>query len=143
MIANYVNKIITILLYMPAIRCYIGNEGTDAIRTWCDGLPPAVQAAVDVTLETLTAQPRKWWRRKSFANLNNAPCAGLGEIRIDVNGEQFRIFGYDVPGSDTFALLYGFKKSCDPNYQRSCPIAQGRKVEVENDPTRTKECNFP
>lgn len=128
---------------MERFRCYIDDAGEDDIGRWYDAQTAELRGEVDAILEVLAHTRRNRWRRKPFASLSNEECAGLGEIRIEVDETHYRILGYDGPGSRWFVLLYPFAKDCDPEYRIACPIAQSRKIEVENDPSRTRECAFP
>jgi hypothetical protein len=132
---------------MVALRCYLANGEGDVIRVWIASQPGPIRGAVNAVLEGLQAIPSKRWRRKRFARLGakqQRECSGLGEIRVEADGEHYRILGYfSDEGEETFTMLLAFKKDCDPAYHNACPLAQTRKADVENDPSKSVVCRFP
>ena len=127
---------------MVAFRCYLA-DGKDLIQEWYDSVDGSVCGVVDAVVEELQDMPRHLWRRKPFANLSRPACLGLAEIRLEVDGEHYRILGIDGPGPDEFTLLYPFRKDDDPRYLEACLAAQKRRELVENDADRSRPCVFP
>lgn len=132
---------------MARLRCYVSSEGENEIRLWHVAQVPAVQAAVIAVLESLQAVPTYRWRRKAFALLHQPICAGLSEVRIGVANPEgltdgYRIFGF-LNGHDSFVMLFPFRKSDDPTYVNSCPSAQVRKLDIQNDPRHSCDCRIP
>lgn len=134
-------------------RCYISAEGVDEIDKWRRVQPAAVRAKADVVLGNLATTPKKWWRRKPFAQLDvdgEGPCRGLSEVRIILLSKEdppeethYRILGYFGPKLKQFTLLVPFAKDDDPDYGQSCPTAQARREDVENVEYHSEECTFP
>ena len=131
-------------------RSYLLDDGQDAIRGWFNRQSAEVQADVMVGFKTLRETPRRWWRRRRFAILgrrgDQTACASLLEIRItgteDNENEHYRILGYFGPSDGQVTMLMAFKKDDDPDYSRSCPEAQARKLKVEDEPSRSQECSL-
>jgi hypothetical protein len=124
-------------------QCYCLISGKDLIQRWYEKQPGEVRAAFDVAVESLRNLPRKWWRRKVFAELgkrNQRVCDGLGEIRLEANDVHYRIFGFFDDTGAAFILLGAFEKDCDPTYAVACPIAQKRKMRLKNGPNRSRKC---
>jgi Phage derived protein Gp49-like (DUF891) len=131
---------------MVTLRCYLFADGGDAILEWYTGCPGDVRGAMTAILEALQAIPRARWRRRRFAMLGRrgqSECKGLGEIRIELIGVHYRIFGFFSADERTFTMLLAFEKDRDPTYRMVCKMAQKRKTEVENDTSRAHDCQFP
>ena len=115
--------------------------------------PPTIQAAFQVALETLERFPRKFWRQSLFEELGQngqTVCRGLARVKIihkpkekDGKELQERILAFEGPGDGELTLLLAFCKDDDPDYSKSCPEAQERKVKAQDDPeNRTQECRI-
>jgi hypothetical protein len=135
---------------MWAFYCYTSVTGEDRIRGWYESQSTGIRAAMDAVLSDLRVTPRNWWRRRRFAELGTkksyrGPCTGLGEIRFEDAGQNYRILGFFGPRVDLleFTLLVPFAKDDDPTYERSCRCAQLRKTEIENETARAERCIFP
>lgn len=133
------------------LRCYLTHDGQDVIDAWFSIQSPEIQAAFLTALKTLRGVRRKFWRTALFDELGHGgqtACVGLRRVKIvhkpkgGQPPEQQRILAFEGPGSCELTMLMGFNKDCDPDYSISCPIAQMRKAEVEDDPSRSCECKF-
>jgi hypothetical protein len=129
-----------------AFRCYIDAEGMDVIDAWYCLQPEALRSVVDGVIERLQSTRREWWRRKTWAALGKGrqdTCKGLEEIRLDFEGIAYRVFGFYDANENAFTLLLPIIKSEDPDYSKSCPESQNRRVIVRNEKSRTRLCRFP
>lgn len=127
-------------------RCYLTASKVDDIDAWYRAQDAEVRADFDAILELLEARPNHEWRRPNFDKLQGRACRGLGEIRIIVSSGHYRVLGYFGPTGTrhSFTMLIGFKKTSKKSeYNHQCKIAQVRKSEVEDDPTRARTCQFP
>lgn len=140
------------MLYKTRFACYRDTNGVDVIDAWRASQEGDVKAALDDALLSLQETPTKWWRRKRYAKLatdteTQSSCLGLAEVRFFTGSDpkiHYRVLGFINPhDSNEFFLLYAFKKNDDPNYEVSCTEAQKRRDDIENDPHRARECDFP
>lgn len=131
---------------MWTFLCYVSNTGDDAIDTWYARQEASVRGAIDAVLEGLSHVSRGQWRTSTFEDLGlrgQSECAGLSEIKIEVDKVHYRIFGVFGSRPREFILLWPFRKDTDPDYRISCLAAQSRRTEIEYDATRLRRCQFP
>jgi hypothetical protein len=118
---------------MPVLRCYVLGGG--GLRAWYLAQPPEVRAAIYSTLEVLEVE-RDWRQHPQYRDLRGA-CAGLGEIKIDLDSGHFRILVFHGPYRDEVTLLSGFQKTKgNKEYGAACWAANQRKSGVITDSRR-------
>jgi hypothetical protein len=149
---------------MVAFRCYsrtsAGGRHDDA---WRAAVPTEFNGEVDAELELL--QQHRTLEDKQYFKPLHGKCAGLTQVRIEFELELddprsqhesmhrrkgrrrserpkiiIRILGFGT--ADDFALLYGFRKYGEPDYDPACHSALNRKSRVEHDDRRARPCRF-
>lgn len=114
------------------------------IQRWRGRQCPAVQAKLDSTLELLAQLPQKYWdtgeHERERSDKETQPfkwlqerkncCGGLGEIRVLVNMEHYRVFGVFGQNEREFVMLVPFRKALDNTYRKTCPCGQKRRKTV-------------
>jgi hypothetical protein len=125
---------------------------------WYAGLPPEVQAEIDVSLETLLNSKRPWPITR-YEALHGA-WYGLTEIKVAVpcqestdeaspedddndDCDHYRILAWEGPRRNCITLLVGFKKEKTSDYAQPGRSALRRRDGVKKDERRATRWNVP
>lgn len=117
-------------------------RGENVIEAWLAGLP--WQARDEINLQISLLRNVKNLSRPGVGHLQGKECSGLLEIRVAVNGQQYRPLGYYGPEPDQVTMLVGAKekggKFVEP--RDPCEIAQRRKKEIESKGATVREHKY-
>lgn len=122
-------------------RCYLDANGVDVVDAWSNGQEPSLQAKVDQRLRHLRQQPRDKWSRPHFDTLHGS-CAGLGELRLEHKGVQWRLLGF-ASAEMEYTWLFVAREVGDKFVPKdTCSLAKKRRSEVALDRKRADDCDF-
>ncbi len=111
------------------IRAYV-QDGKDVFRESYDGLPPQARAKLHTTLRHLLERERKDWKRPRYSTLQGG-AHGLGEIRIEMLGVQYRPIGFfDIKASEYTVVVGATKKGKRWDPSNAEELGQQRKAEI-------------
>jgi hypothetical protein len=123
-------------------RCFLSTHGRDLIDQWIEDLPKKARARFFDVITALRDQPRDLWTRPDFAPLR-PPCGGLGEIRFDCAGVEYRALGFFASEVGVFTLVYGaIEKGGEFKPPDTCKTAQQRKKLALAHRERSHVCDF-
>ena len=109
-----------------------------SLHEWFKAQPAKVRAKFTQRLSYLEATPPGQWTRPYVDTLDEE-CAGLFEVRVRVQGVQYRVLGCHGPGQCSPTLLHGFIKPNDEIDPAECGRAHRRKERVDADPDKFRE----
>src|SRR6266404_640307 len=81
-------------------------RGVNLIRGWLDGLPPKASAKIDARILFMMAVPV--WPEQYVSSLTGWP--GLLELRVVLDGIQYRPLGFYGPERHEFTLVLGSRE---------------------------------
>jgi hypothetical protein len=83
---------------------YVDITSTNIIKTWFDELAPKTKAKLNSRLNALEQINRNEWGRYGTEVLKGDKD-GLVAVRVEYQGIQYRLLGYDGPFRGEFTLL--------------------------------------
>jgi len=127
------------------IKGYLTKEGQNIVELWCNSVDDVVWFAFANNLDYLCGQSPDKWVRPWVGTLSGGKrtrksgCAGLVEIRFEVNNVQYRPLGY-YSGEMEFTILF-FATEVGGKFEplAACAIAKTRRAEIDKDRTRARE----
>ena len=121
---------------MPVIwdfRCYVTARGVDEVRAWFDLQPMRVRMKFSSRLRILAQQQPAEWRPPLFRWLRSPECKGVGEVRFEVGGVQYRPLGFSSGGNVFTVALCATERGDQLVPREACAIVLRRKAEIKND----------
>ena len=110
---------------------FVDDRGKNVIHDWLDDqIPVGAKAKFDKWILHLEATPHGDWKRPLVDTLDGH-CAGLFEIRVEWDNQQYRLLGAHNAERKP-VLLHGFIKPDDRVDQGECDRALARKAQVES-----------
>jgi len=126
---------------MWRLKAFTANFRKTIVTEWHAAQEDDVQAAFEIRLKFLRAQPPIVWQRPYIGKLRKE-CKGLYEIRFEVNNVQHRPIGY-YSGEHEFTIL-AFATERDGQFDplEICTTARWRKSLIERDRRHAREFTF-
>jgi hypothetical protein len=111
---------------------FVNSRGENVIDTWLrNEIPTEARLAIEAQLIVL--QDVKTLTRPAAGDMKGQKCAGLIEVRVRENRQQYRLLGYYGPGRGQVTLLIGAREKNNKLEPReACSIAQKRIRAIED-----------
>ncbi len=129
--------------YLWALKVFEPRGRVSEVEAWYDGLKPAQRMRVRAErLEYLVQLPRHLWQMPAFEEFSTGPCKGLGNIRIKVERNHFRLLGFFGPDDRGFTVLSFHMKKTRTLPKNDCETAHARRIRVIEDTGLIHEWQF-
>ena len=113
---------------------FVDDGGKNIVQGWFGQIPTGAKAKFNKWIQHLEGTPPGEWQRPLVDTLDGH-CAGLFEIRVEWDNQQYRLLGAHNAERKP-VLLHGFIKPDDRVDERECDEGLARNAQVEAEPDR-------
>lgn len=127
------------------IKGFIDGNANNIVKEWADTQDDAVWEAFVDHLKYLCGQkPDKWVRPwtgalKGGKKSKKSGCAGLIELRFDVNNREYRPLGYYSGTMEFTILFFAIEENWEFVPPNACETAKARRAIIEANKERARE----